>query len=101
MEELKFEYEKSHGKEGQSITTRGKQKKLLERSGSRHSNRVEKQNGEVTKSVEVVLQQNFSMRRHHSHQKAEHGKLDGQTTKSDKESLQRRDGHLMSRHATS
>ncbi|XP_057522286.1 uncharacterized protein LOC130802334 [Amaranthus tricolor] len=101
LEELKFEYEKSHGKEGQSITTRGKQKKLLERSGSRHSNRVEKQNGEVTKSVEVVLQQNFSMRRHHSHQKAEHGKLDGQTTKSDKESLQRRDGHLMSRHATS
>ncbi|CAO2825468.1 unnamed protein product [Amaranthus hypochondriacus] len=63
--------------------------------------RVDKQNGEVTKSIEVVLQQNFSMRRHHSHQKAEHGKLDGQTTKSDKESLQRRDGHLMSRHATS
>ncbi|CAO2817194.1 unnamed protein product [Amaranthus hypochondriacus] len=98
LEELKLEYEKVHGKDGQSIITRGKQKRLLERNGSRCINQTEKQNGEVIKSS---VQKTFSLRRHYSHRKAEHGKLDGQATQSDREFLQRRDVQLMSRHATS
>lgn len=95
---MKLEYEKVHGKDGQSIITRGKQKRLLERNGSRCINQTEKQNGEVIKSS---VQKTFSLRRHYSHRKAEHGKLDGQATQSDREFLQRRDVQLMSRHATS
>ncbi|KMT18449.1 hypothetical protein BVRB_2g025940 [Beta vulgaris subsp. vulgaris] len=101
LEELRLEYEKVHGKEGQPIITRGKQKKLLERHGSsRRGKRAEKQNGEVNQSPEGILQQKLSLRRHFSRRKEEHDKLDGPTAKSDQEFLQRRDCQLMSRHAT-
>lgn len=101
LEDLRLEYERVHGKEGQSIITRGKQKKLLERNGSsRHSKRAEKQKGKVINSSESILQQKLSLRRHFSNRKAEHDKLDGLVTQSDEE-LQRRDCLLMSRHATS
>ncbi|XP_021749540.1 EVI5-like protein [Chenopodium quinoa] len=101
LEELKLEYEKVHGKEGQSIITRGKQKQLLERNGSsRHSKQAEKQKGGLIQSPEAVLLQKLSLRRHFSHRKAEYDKLDGSVTQSGQE-LQRRDSQLMSRHATS
>lgn len=102
MEELKLEYEKVHGKEGQSIIARGKQKQVLERNGSssRNSKRAEKQKGESIKSPETILLKKVSLRRHFSHRKAEHDKLDGPVAQPVQE-LKRRDSQLMSRHATS
>ncbi|KAL9231355.1 hypothetical protein vseg_006592 [Gypsophila vaccaria] len=108
LEDLKFEYEKVHGKEGQSIESRGKKKQLLERNGSssvRGSRLIRqitnKQNGNVVDSPKVTIQPKLSLRRRYSSRKAEHSKLDGEVAHSDQEALQRRDSSLMARHATS
>ncbi|KAL2895955.1 EVI5-like protein [Bienertia sinuspersici] len=95
LEELRLEYEKMHGKKGQSIIARGKQKQLLDRQGSHLSKQAEKQNGEVVKPTEVMLQPYFSMRRHYARSKAEYDKLDGQVAQSSQEFLQRRDSQLI------
>lgn len=111
LEELKYEYEKTSGKEGKSIESRGKKKQMLERSGSRVRKQAEKQNGngegEVIQSGEApstsAWHRKLTLQRHYSHhnRKVEHHKLDGGVIHSDREFLERRDSELMARHATS
>lgn len=104
LEELRLEYEKVHGKPGQSIESRGKQKQPLERNSSRLKKQAEKQNGETIQCGEGHRKQvQPHMLRRYSHRRApgEHNKLDGEAAQSDQEFLQRRDSQLMSRHATS
>lgn len=106
LEELRFEYEKTHGKPGQSIESRRKEKQPLERhTSSRARKQDEKQNGEAIESEEVTPtpRKQPSLQRHYSHRRSlrEHHKLDGEVIQSNQEMLQRRDSKLMARNATS